>query len=420
MKKVLTATACLYVVLLVVCTALMVAVHTIPLAAISAQLERSLATLEQEGMYPMRHTPLGGARLDNFTDCYMLNVAACADASRPVDAAMRNYRYRGIDDDMVLCTRMAMQRPLPADVFEYGKYWHGYQVTLRPLLTVLDYGGVRKLNSWLLGVLLVAVVALMWRRLGAGVAASLVVALLMAHCAVVPWSLQFSTCHYVMLVAVCVLLSWRWLTRSWRRLVPAFFGIGAMTAFLDFFTTPIITLGVPLAVAMMLMGKHRRPMMVMACIAAAWAVGYALMWASKWGMASVLAGYNPLAEAADSIQTHSLGTDGLTVGQMWLQSLRGWFAPTVSTVCQVSFLILLALAAVLAPRGRRAFTCNTWLLAVAALPLLWYVVATHHSFTHSLITWRMFEVTWFAMICFLLKNTDLDKLKAYVFSNRKS
>ena len=43
MKKVLTATACLYVVLLVVCTALMVAVHTIPLAAISAQLERSHA-----------------------------------------------------------------------------------------------------------------------------------------------------------------------------------------------------------------------------------------------------------------------------------------------------------------------------------------------------------------------------------------
>ena len=68
MKKVLTATACLYVGLLVVCTALMIAVHTIPLAAIAPQLERSLATLEQEGMYPMRHTPLGGARLDNFTD----------------------------------------------------------------------------------------------------------------------------------------------------------------------------------------------------------------------------------------------------------------------------------------------------------------------------------------------------------------
>ena len=195
MKKVLIATACLYVVLLVVCTALLVVVHTIPLSAIAPQLERSLATFEQEGMYPMRHTPLGGARLDNFTDCYMLNVAACVDASRPVDAAMRNYRYRGIDNDMALCTRMAMQRPLPADVFEYGKYWHGYQVTLRPLLTVLDYRGVRVLNGVLLGLLLVAVMVLLWRRLGAGVALSLLVALLLAHGAVVPWSLQFSTCH---------------------------------------------------------------------------------------------------------------------------------------------------------------------------------------------------------------------------------
>ena len=206
-----------------------------------------------------------------------------------------------------------------------------------------------------------------------------------------------------MLMALCVLLSWRWLTRDWRRLLPAFFVIGAMTAFLDFFTTPVITLGVPAAVAMMLVDERQRVLRTMVCIAAAWAVGYALMWASKWGIANVLAGYNPMAEAADSIQTHSLGTDGLTIGQMWLRSLQGWFAPTVTTVCQVSFLLLLVLAAVLVPRGHRAFTSNAWLLAVGALPLVWYAVATHHSFTHSIITWRMFEVTWFALICFLLK-----------------
>ena len=111
MKKVLTATACLYVGLLVVCTALMIAVHTIPLAAIAPQLERSLATLEQEGMYPMRHTPLGGARLDNFTDCYMLNVAACADASRPVDAAMRTA-------SRVFLTFRSMSSSLPSYITE--------------------------------------------------------------------------------------------------------------------------------------------------------------------------------------------------------------------------------------------------------------------------------------------------------------
>lgn len=417
MKRLLPSIALLYIVLLALFTTLVIVVHLIPRSAIEQQFKASVEIFDREGAYPAKTSLDGSVVVDNFTDCYMHNVAYCADASHPIDAAMRNYRYRG-DVDMIVSMDQLASGNLVAEPFEYGKYWHGYQVFLRPLLTVMDYGKIRLLNGIALTILLVIALTLMARKLSVGVAVCFIISMTMVHSAVIPWSLQFSTCYYITLVSIIVLLGFKSLSDNLNRLLLCFFAIGAVTSFLDFLTTPAMTLGVPLTVLVLKEERLSNWRSVLA-LCVAWFVGYSLMWASKWGMAYLLAGYNPLDQVTDSIQLHSTGQEAEPMWAFWLKMLdlfkTRWSVFTATGLIRWAVIAVFAIPALMARKGRREQNRYSILLLIAMLTPLWYFAVVHHSFTHFIITSRALLVCWFASLCFLYKIIDFKKLKSHVF-----
>lgn len=418
MKRRLGSIFLLYLLLLALFTTLIIVVHLIPRSAIEPQLMSSVKIFTEEGDYPYKNSPFGPVVVDNYTDCYMHNVAYCADAAHPVDAAMRNYRYRD-DAEMVVSTNHLITGNTTCEPFEYGKYWHGYQVFLRPLLTIMDYGQIRLLNGIVLAILLITALILMARRLSIGIALCFIVAMAVVHSAVIPWSLQFSTCYYLMLVSIIALLGFPWLSASWHRLLLCFFAIGAATAYFDFLTTPVMTLGVPLTVMVLKDDKlgHWRSLLALCAI---WLLGYGLMWASKWLMAYLLVGYNPLEEVNESIQLHSVGRGTKPVWAYWLKTLElfldRWSPLSGQGLVRWGIVAILAIPALVFPKGRLALNRYAALLLIAMLTPLWYIVVAHHSYTHFFITSRALLVCWFASLCFLYKNIDFNKLKSHVFN----
>ncbi len=413
MKKLLSSLLLLYTLLLTLFTLLVIAVHMIPRSAIEPQFKSSVEIFSQEGVYPYKPSLDGRVVVDNHTDCYMLNVAYCVDAAHPVDAAMRNYRYRDHVDITVSMRHLAEGRILRKP-FEYGKYWHGYLVFLRPVLTLLDYGKIRILNGIVLAILLAIALYLLARRLSVGIALCFVVALFMVHSAVIPWSLQFSTCYYISLVSMIALLGFRSLSATRRCLLLCFFAIGAVTSFLDFLTTPVMTLGLPLTVAILLDDKRCGMRFVLA-LCVAWCLGYGLMWASKWVMAFLLAGYNPLEEVSDSVHIHSVGKGAEPVWIYWQKMLdvllERWSLFTVKGLSRWAIIAVLAIPALLSIRGNRtSFRKYSALLFVAMLTPIWYIVVARHSYTHFFITMRALIVCWFPSLCFLYKNIDFRRL----------
>lgn len=410
MRKILLFAA-LYLVLLMTFTVLVIVVHLIPRSAIQDNAVRSVELFEREGAYPMKTSIDGTAAVDNFTDCYMLNVALCADATHPVDAAMRNYRYRAVPS-MPLSTRHLVDNTLIDQPFEYGKYWHGYQVTFRPLLALMDYSGIRVVNSVAICALLLVTLIVIWRRLSPAIALSLAVSMAMVHSGVLPWSLQFSNCYYIALVSVILLLAVDRLTATFTRQMMCFFAIGAFTSFLDFLTTPVITLGVPLIVVM-LKDKSTSQKKLFIGLSVAWAAGYGLMWVSKWGMDILLAGYNPMNEVGNSVEIHSAGTDE-PLWSLWrkicVMLLSRWVPLTVAGLVRWAVVALPVAMAFMTARSRAGWRENVWLLAVAAMPLVWYFVVAHHSYTHFFITMRSLLVWWFALLCFLCQAIDFAKI----------
>lgn len=418
MKRLAPAILLLHLVLLALFTVLIIAVHMIPRSAIEPQFQRSVKIFTEEGVYPIKKSLDGRVLLDNHTDCYMHNVAYCADESHPVDAAMRNYRYRDNVDITVSMEHLAASE-LIMEPFEYGKYWHGYLVFLRPLLTVMDYGKIRILNGVVLTILLMMVLYLMTRRLSLGVTLCFIVSLVMVHSAIIPWSLQFSTCYYITFVSIIALLGFGWLSATRQRLLLCFFAIGATTAFLDFFTTPMMTLGVPLAVVLLKDDKLCKGRVVFS-LCAVWFMGYSMMWASKWLMAFLLAGYNPMEEVAWSVKLHSVGRETIPVWVYWQRLLDAflerWSFLSAKGLTRWAIVAALAIPAIVVSKGRLALKKNSVLLLVTMLTPLWFIVITRHSYTHFYITSRALLVCWFSSLCFLYQNIDFKKLKSHVFN----
>ena len=111
-----------------------------------------------------------------------------------------------------------------------------------------------------------------------------------------PLSLQYSGMTYVALLAMLavILLGKTGTTR--RGDLELFLVLGAMTAFVDLLTTPLLTLGWPLGIALALRLKTapssgaRQDLVFAGRAVGAWFLGYVGAWASKWALGSLVVG----------------------------------------------------------------------------------------------------------------------------------
>lgn len=142
----------------------LVAVSHIKKSSISQNALISAQTIDEEGL----KRKIGGIpifRLDNFTDALMINIATNIDERNTVESAINcTYTYRGNRMSVTQGIRDAINEDYEHDAFEYARYWHGYLLFLRPLLTATDYSGIRILNYVVPSLLLGGIIWLGIRR----------------------------------------------------------------------------------------------------------------------------------------------------------------------------------------------------------------------------------------------------------------
>lgn len=389
-----------YFALLAVFFLLVVGTCAIPTRSIEDNLKSSVSLISQEGDYPTHMVSL--MMQDNFTDCVMLNIAAGADADHPVESAMNNTLHIAGGDIITSTTDLLDGKPV--DSRSYARYWHGNQVVLRPLLCLTDYHGIRIINDILLSLLALLAIALCYMKVSRALALALTTGLVLTTCWIVPLNMQFAACFYVMLISVITLLLCPERLHSKNAACVAFFVIGAVTQYVDLLTTPLITLGLPLIVWCML-HKPDRPGKMVILLAVMWGLGYATLWGSKWLLASLITGNDILGDALNSVRIRSVGGEmserGLTatgiIKGYWTSfaslGLKGWGGLLVA---------IIAVATLYRRWGRpyRIIASNLWLLLVAAMPLVWALVLTQHTYLHHFFTWRIVLVTIVALMLF--------------------
>ncbi len=406
MKKTIFLLLTTYLLLLLTFTLLMLGACCLPSSLITDNVIASARQLQHQGQGAhLIDGRLG--RLDNYTDALMLNLAISSDAMHPLRSAMLNPYYDNDDEEVaksVHTEHVALGQTNGLEMRYYGRYWQGYLVTLKPMLIIFSLHGIRIVNCLLMLLLSLATLWAIWQRIGKVEALLFLLSLLLVYFPVVPFSMQYSTCFYLMFLSMLAVMLYPDLTARSRSLVLTFFVIGAVTSFFDFLTTPQLTLGMPLLVCLLIHRKHEMRTLIIASLA--WGIGYALLWASKWVIGYGLTGFNLLADAAQQIGVRTsqqyYGIE-LTIPKM-LQFIifgeeraLGWKIPALILALSAAYIFL--------QKGIKVQRRYYWLLLVAMIVPIWFLLMRQHSIMHLWFTLRAFLVTIYALLLWLFKTT---------------
>ncbi|MEI7814748.1 MAG: hypothetical protein WCJ13_08145 [Coriobacteriia bacterium] len=407
------------VTLALVFSVLMIAAYALPSTRIRSHLPSSIDQLASEGEPYRPFFGLWGFSTFNYVDALMLNEALGPARQSPIRDAFANEMLTQTSwpgSDTLGDLRAAVQgRGSP---FAYARYWHGYQVVLRPLLILFDYRAIRWLNAVVFFLLLAAVSLALRYRLGLKTMLAFLFALIAVNVAVVPMSMVYSGVFYVALGGVLVATLNMNRENGVHLDLEIFFILGALTAFVDLLSTPLVTLGIPLTV--LLIGRiqssrefsNKSLWWHTAKMSIVWFCGYAGTWAAKWLLSTLVLGYNVIEDGLASVMIRSYGAaPGVTTG--WASNLAhqllgllpilGWHKDppswdVIAAACTVPMLVLVLITAMLAKhkradgRGVRVLG----LLLVGALPFAWYLVLYNHSSIHYFMTYRLLSISVFA------------------------
>jgi hypothetical protein len=411
----------LYVVLLVAFVGLLVAAYAIPQARIVENAGQSANLLASEGIYP---SSLGtsGLMRDNFDDALMIDTAIAGAGQNAFTNAMLGEHQAESGPSYTIEALRQSVAGLRTRPVAYSYYWHGYQVLLRPALFFFSLGDIRYLNMLLMGLAALGCAVSVQQALGTRGFMAFGAALLLTGFYVVPLSLNFSSSAYIMFAAIAAALELErrglFVKVSWE----FWFVVGALTAFFDLFTVPLLTIGMPLVAILLYRAERagltaRRALMITLASGAVWTAGYAASWSAKWMIGTVALQHNVLADAVESIAIRTGAIGGTPIVAALYHNIRyllpllrldssgalqgGWSTALLIVCVLLGAVTLCVLAFVRNDRSRGLARRLSPALIPAVLPFLWILLVSEHTNVHMWFTYRILAVPLFAVFAVL-------------------
>lgn len=388
-----------YLVLTVLFTGAMVGVFCIPQSAVGDNVRQSVEQVTAGGkMFTASIGPVEPFKIGTFSDCLILGIAYCGDNSHPLQAAMNDI-FMMRDGSPITGARQMFDHSQDEELLPvvYSRYWHGNQTIIKPLLCVTTVRGMRIINTVLLALLLIALLAALWRRVGRGEALIVTISLLAVMVPSVPLCLNYVPTFYIALTASLLILLWHPATASRGNTAVLFFVIGALTTFMDLLTTPMVALAVPLVVYM-LYHRPRRTWRAVITLSLAWLLGYASLWATKWLLAALITGHAAFTDAMGAITQRTVGHDEQDYMAWCLKTTAASFVGVTAVVTAVTALL---------GKSRETLRRNSWMLLVALSSYVWAFVLLEHTWHHMHFTWRTFVVLIIGIGLFWYSSLDI-------------
>ena len=395
---------------LVIAVSSLAAVYSIPTKPIQENVAQSAELFEKEGNYPIWHRWCRSI-MDNDTDCLMCLVAEYkSDNSVFVDAMEANYPVlEGTSTVETLVYHHINGNDYP-EFIDYSRYWHGYLVFIKPLLTVFNYRQIRIVNSVTL-VLLVCILFFLLFKRKRELVIPYAITILIAGPAIIMNSLQYSQCFYMIIISSCFLLLLEKCKNFSAKGLYILLLTGIGTAFFDLLTYPIATYCIPatLYLYMTPKGSWKDTLVKIVKTGAVWACGFFGFWASKWMVGSLILNRNIVGGAFDAAQMRTSNSG--------IVSMLLTIGYNVCEICLTPFMLLAvafflyAIVKTVKSRTKESpgfkTVCVRFLLPysiISVLPLLWYAVLQNHSYAHHFFTHKAMLGTVFAL---LVLATDL-------------
>ena len=374
----------------------LLAAYVLPMGKIHQHINESLVVLNKEGKYPQECEGDLETQRDNFTDALMLDIAGFDNGKSLTERAFGNYYIASDKSNPILW--LQLEDSDPQQEISYARYWHGYVVLLKAGLLFFNYQEIRSLLYFVDLVLIGCLAISFWRKGLKQYMIPLFITLMFFPLTVVSKSLQFSTVFIPTLAGMILLLKKERSTEQYERI---FLGAGILIAFLDLLTYPLVNLGFLLCV-MLLVYQDQDLIYKVKCMinyAAAWLVGYAGMWASKWLVSGIFLKTNVLQDAMTAAAFRTSNTNGKTTWTYYdvvMNNVKK--CPKMVLFLCIIYALFLAVQMV---RKKYALCYRNdaaiW-LAIAVLPFVWYLFLQNHSYMHVFFTHRNLSITCLAVL----------------------
>ena len=404
-----------YILLMAVFTGAMTRSYSLDDKRIISHVSESAETIEREGMYPKIMISSEKSWLDNFTDSWMLTIAMGVEGNTPLQQAAGCYYINAkTAENRVDNLLKIVKGEKEVEVKEYARYWHGYQVFLRPLLQVFNYEEIRYINMFGIMGLFVMAACLLKEKIGTGSAVAFVISMLMSMIIIVPMSMQFSSIYYVTMISIVLLTMFSKKIMKKDLMYAYFFLVGAFTSFFDLLTAPIMTLGFSLVVYTYLelkdngIGKNTVEIISKSF---SWSMGYLMTWSGKWVIAQFITKKEIIKDALAQI----LSRTSSRINEVEISKVEAITKNLAKYINGVNIKLILALIVItlilfIIMKKKNSINMLPTVL-VAFYPIVCYLVMTNHSFLHFWFTYRNLTVSCFAILSFILYTIDFDRYK---------
>lgn len=409
----------------VIANCLMIIVYSIPTGRVFSHAKSS-ADLFGVAYIDTWAPGIPSATLSYPTDAVMINNAIYQDNNSIVFNAMMNPRYEDgagsvvnslskvftYDSQKSIKPKMAVVSPEDSarddnntthelETMYYPRYWHGYLLFLKPMLLVLDVSEIKLLMMTAQVFLAAIAIFLINKKIGAGVAFALLTTLVILNPVTVALTFQENTIYVLSLISMILILLFN--DRLIRKDNYSVYFIiwGSTTCFFDFLTYPLVTLGLPLCLVVLLNhNSFRTSFLNIIESSAAWSIGYVGLWLGKFISCTILTDYNLLEYGAKSV-LFRMGLDNLGNDQFemtFMEAFKMNILPLYNWISLLIILIVIAACIVLYKYGYRRepdkgrLAC---LLLLSLYPVVWYAGTKNHSYIHYYMTYRELAITWF-------------------------
>ena len=393
---------------------LLILAYLIPQDRMMSSVEQSLLTLERFGGGDELLPGIPQTNLDYFTDITMVSTSL-AEQGPLLDKVLLAQMCGEIGDAGSIRKYVYSDQRETLPLRTYARYWHGYQIFLRPLLTIINVNQIRMLGMMCMCALTMMIIVRVMKRGTALLIPQFALFVLPA-----PFILMINMqCYSVTFITLLMILILQSEGISRKHVVLLFELCGILTSYFDLLSVPGITLGVPLvfyyAVKREENHSWQRTCLEMLQIIAAWFLGYGGMWIGKWIFATCLTRENVIEDALQTVKLRSGTTAGTRQVGYFETLLKNW--ECYDTVVYKVLLIGLAVGlCVLLLRGWRFQLKKEMLLGTvlaACIPFVWYRLTVNHSYIHYYFTCKELVIFFYgivtAVFASLSKKTDCQR-----------
>lgn len=417
----------LYIIITVIFLSSLIIVSYIPKDAIKDNVRESAEIMVKEGEGKSFKSLARTVFNDNSTDAIMLNLTYTIDEENRLESIIKARRNfvpgitEEIKNDMVgdlphESETYLMTQELLDTVngkkqvsYEYTRYWHGYIVILRILLVLFDITTIRWITQIILISLIVILMYYLKRNSSWKVSISLLLSFIATDLFVWIYTIQGM---YVMIIAVAISVFIANKKINEKNINIWLFISGALTAYFDFLTTPLVSILLPIIVYTSVNNNEtniKKEIIRLIKNLFAWGFGYFGLWAAKWIIADILYNMETIILSIVQIYYRMGGIKELDVENF---GARGLIRNTINSVnflviAIYSFLYMYAMWRV--GSYKKGYFLSSEKLSYYfcyIITLVWYYVISEHSYQHFFFTYKTMLITVLAIMLIVLDDRN--------------